>query len=106
MRLSKLRGKVRRETRRGLRNGTMTEYQAKLAYALCDDDDALAELNERVERDVNPWNRADGLVGAGFKEWLANLWDWFKENWPEILAIIMKLAPLLLILEPRDDEDR
>jgi hypothetical protein len=65
----------------------------------------LKTLNEQVEAFVNPWNRADGLTGAGIREWLKNAWDWLKEHWPEILAIILKLAPLLLILEPNNDED-
>jgi hypothetical protein len=82
----------------------MDQEQYDACMAVVKNDEALAKLNEKVEAEVNPWNREDGLVGGSFGEWLANLWDWFKENWPEILAIIMKLAPLLLILEPARED--
>jgi len=103
MNLSKLRGKVKRHSRRSLRRGDITEYQHRLVMAVCADEDALDQLNEQIEAEINPWSRPDGLVGAGFKEWLSNAWDWVKEHWPEILALILKLAPLLLILDEEDD---
>lgn len=99
MKLKKLRKKVRRQARREHRRGKMTDGELRTALAVSNDDVALARLNERVEREVNPWNRGDGLKGD-WKTILSNIWDWFVENWPKILEIIMTIAPLLL-LEPR-----
>jgi len=81
----------------------MTEYQRDVCKALAEDEVQLRKFNERIERDVNPWNRADGLIGMDWKEWLQNLWDWFLANWPAILEIILTIAPLLL-LEPRRED--
>lgn len=76
------------------------EYNACLV--LSDDAVELAKFNDRIEAQINPWNRTDGLVGADTKTWLANLWDWFKANWPAILKMILTIAPLFL--EPRHNE--
>lgn len=103
MNLNVLARKVRREARRDRRRGVISREEYEACYAVTEDWDALEQLNRRVEAEVNPWNQ-NGLVGADWREWLANLWDWFKENWPEILRIILTIAPLLL-LEP-EDEDR
>ena len=100
MKLEKLRRKTIRQALRERRAGRMTDEEMRAVEVVVNDPKALAELNERVERDVNPWNRADGLIGVDWKTWLANLWDWFVENWPTILRIIMTIAPLLL-LEPK-----
>ena len=68
----------------------------------------LQMLNDRIEAEVNPWNQ-QGLIrgdrkGWDWQTWLANAWDWFVANWPEILKIIITIAPLLL--EPRKDANR
>lgn len=103
MRLSKLRKKTIRQAMRERRAGRMTDEQMAAVDAVVNDPVKLAELNERVEKDVNPWNRADGLIGADWREWLANVWDWFVENWPTILKIIITIAPLLLLEPERED---
>lgn len=81
----------------------MTQEQYKACVAVCEDEAALIELNERVEKDVNPWKRADGLIGMDWKSFWANVWDWFVENWPKILEIILTIAPLLLLEPQRED---
>ena len=103
MQLNKLARKVRREARRGRRRGVMTREEYQACLAVSEDWDALEQLNRRVEAEVNPWNQ-NGLIGVDWREWLSNLWVWFKENWPAILEIILTIAPLLL-LEPNYDED-
>ena len=103
MRLSKLRKKTLKQAKRERRRGSLTQEQYRACIAVVEDHAALVELNERVERDVNPWNRADGLIGADWSTWLSNLWDWFVENWPAILKVIMTIAPLLL-LEPQNED--
>ena len=104
MKLSKLRRKVERTARRARRNGSMDGDQFEACMAVAENPELLAQLNEHVETEVNPWKREDGLIGASWSEWWANVVDWFKENWEAILAIILKLAPLLLILETPDED--
>lgn len=98
MKLERLRNKTLRQARRELRAGRMTQDEMAKVEAVVANPVTLAELNLRVERDVNPWNRADGLTG-GLKDVLTNVWDWFVKNWPAILKIIITIAPLLL--EPK-----
>lgn len=103
MRLAKLRKKTLRQARRERNAGRMTQEQYQSCVAVANDEHALAELNMRVERDVNPWNRADGLTGLDWKTFWATVWDWFVENWPAILKIILTIAPLLLLEPQRED---
>lgn len=103
MKLSKLRRKLRNQARREYAAGNLDTVEFGKCMAVAGNDVALAELNETIERDVNPWNRADGLIGADWKTWLANVWDWFVANWPTILKIIITIAPLL-ILEPKHED--
>lgn len=102
MRLSKLRRKVWQQARLGLLNNTMTEREYDSAMVVARDDTLLAKLNGRIESEVNPWNRSDGLIGADWSEIWANLVDWFKANWPTILRIILTIV---LLLEPNKDEN-
>jgi hypothetical protein len=80
----------------------MTEREHDSAMAVARDGTLLAKLNNRIEAEVNPWNRADGLIGADWSEIWANLRDWFKANWPTILRIILTIV---LIMETNKDED-
>jgi len=104
MRLKRLRKKIRRQAKRELRAGRITQQQADHCLAVANASDAvLQRVNTRIENEINPWNRPDGLVGAGWKDWLSNAWDWFVANWPKILNIIMTVAPLLLMEADRED---
>jgi hypothetical protein len=99
-----LRRKIRRQVKRELRAGRITQQQADHCMAIADADNAtLRKINDRIENEVNPWKRADGLIGASWKGWLANAWDWFAANWPKILDIILTIAPLLLLEPKRED---
>ena len=103
MRLKKLRKRIRRQVKREVRAGRMSQREAYRCEAVAANDAALQKLNERIENEINPWNRADGLIGAGWKGWLTNVWDWFVANWPKILNIILTIAPLLLLEPKRED---
>jgi hypothetical protein len=104
MRLKKLRKKIRRQAKRELRAGRITQQQADHCLYVADANDTiLRKLNSRIENEVNPWNRADGLIGASWKDWFSNAWDWFVTNWPKILNIILTIAPLLLMETERED---
>lgn len=103
MKIKRLRKKTLRQARREKRRGRLTDEQYQHILDVCEDEKSLAELNDRIENEVNPWNRADGLIGAPNKSFWSNVWDWFVANWPKILNIIMTIAPLLL-LEPRNED--
>lgn len=104
MRRAKLRRKVRQQARREFRRGAMTQDQFKSAMAVAASNEALDELQQRIdEAGLDPWKNPDRLIGADWRSFFSNLWDWFVENWPAILALIMKIAPLLL-LEPKHED--
>ncbi len=103
MKLSKLRRKLKRQAQSEYAKGALSPVEYRACLALADNEVELSKFNDRIEKEVNPWNRADGLIGADWKTWLANLWDWFVENWPTILRIIMTIAPLLLLEPKRED---
>jgi hypothetical protein len=103
MRLNKLRRKILRQVTRELAAERMTKAQADSAWAVCEDKEKLAELNERIEAEVNPWRSRRSIIGMKGGDVLANLIDWFKENWATILRLILTLIPIFL--EPKHDED-
>jgi len=97
MRLATLRRRTLRQARRENRRGNLTDQDLRTVVAVCNDEASLAELNARVERDVNPWNNAERLYGADWRGIFKNIWDWFVENWSAILKIILTIAPLLIL---------
>ena len=103
MRLKTLRRRTLRQARRELLRDSMSLDQYKQVVKVCDDNTTLAILNIRVEREVNPWNYPSDLYGADWRTIFKNIWDWFVENWPAILRIILTIAPLL-ILEDGDED--
>ena len=104
MNLNKLRRKIRRQAKRELRAGRNTQQQADHCLVIAGaHNEVLRKLNSRIENEVNPWNRANGLIGADWKGWLTNVWDWFVANWPKILNIILTISPLLLLEPERED---
>jgi hypothetical protein len=102
MRIKKLRRKVRQQARLGLLTGKMSERDYDAAIWVANSDTLLNKLNDRIEAEVNPWKRADGLIGTDWNVIWANLIDWFKANWPTILRIILTIV---LIMETNKDED-
>ena len=104
MKLPKLRRKLRKQAKSEYRKGNIDREKYLLCLDLSNYDAALAQFNNKIEKEVNPWNRADGLIGASWSEWFANLWDWFVANWPTILKIIITIAPLLLLEPQRDNQ--
>lgn len=100
----RLRRKVRRQARREYRKGNMTREQYGAAMAVAASDEALVELQKRIdEQQLDPWKNPQRLIGVDWKEFFANLWDWFVENWPKILEIILTIAPLLLLESRYED---
>ena len=96
MRLKALRRRTLRQARRELRRDNLTLDDYAHIITVCDDNDSLMELNERIEKEVNPWNEPNRLYGADWPTIFRNVWDWLVENWPAILKIILTIVPLLL----------
>jgi hypothetical protein len=103
MRLPKLRRKLRAQAKSEYAKGNIALAEYNACIALSENEVELAKFNAKIEAEVNPWNRTEGLVGADPKTWLANLWDWFVANWPAILKIIMTFLPLLMLEPKRND---
>lgn len=105
MRARKLRRKVRNQARREYRRGNITREAYGHAIAVSNNNQALAELQSRIDSaGLDPWKNPERLYGADWGAFFRNIWDWFVENWPTILEMILTIAPLFL-LEP-EYEDR
>ena len=92
--------KLRRQARRLHRRGDLSQRDYETCMAAANSEAALTEINLQIKlAGLNPWETPEGLSGVGWKDIFKRLWDWFKENWPAILAIIIKFAPLLLLAE-------
>ena len=102
MNLNKLRRKIRRQAKRELHAGRITQQQAAQCEGVAADYYLLKALNKEIEPQVPPVYYAD-FARMGWKERLASIWDSFVANWPAILKIILRLAPLLLLEPKRED---
>jgi hypothetical protein len=95
--LRKLQRKLRRTARRELRQGFLNPWEYESALEVAKDSQALQELSNQIETEgLNPWQNPKRFYGAGFGSVFSNFWDWFLENWPEILEIVLKIAPMFL----------
>jgi len=94
--------KVRRQLSRARRNEEISDSAYAKAYESTFSSAAMSELNSKISTaQLNPWEHRGVLMTSlkGFD--FSNIWDWFQENWPEILRMLMLILPLLL-----DDGDR
>lgn len=97
MNLNKLRRKLRRTARRELRQGVLTREEYQTATSIAKDNRALKELSNQIETvGLNPWENPKQFYSNGFGAIFGNFWDWFLENWPEILEMILTIAPMFL----------
>jgi hypothetical protein len=99
MKLSKLRRKIKRYARYDyFINRTMTRGEYAKVMIVADNDASLVMLLVRIdEAKLDPWKHPSRLISGDGTSFFANLWDWFLENWPTILRIILTIAPLLLM---------
>ena len=92
--------KIRKQARRTHRRGDISLHEYQTCMAAANSEKSLTEINTQIKlAGLNPWENPEGLVGAGIGDFFRKLWDWFVENWPEILALIMKIAPLLILAD-------
>lgn len=98
----KLARRARRQAKREYRAGRIDRDRYEHVLKACRDEDTLTEWNARIKSaQLNPWDHQGVLFASlsGFD--FSNIWDWFAENWDEILQILLTVLPLLLL----EDED-
>ncbi|MHC4702591.1 MAG: hypothetical protein ACYTFQ_18670 [Planctomycetota bacterium] len=88
--------KAKRVARRAFWRGQITREEYEHVKEAVQDPELVRWWQADVERNLQaPWR--DGEFD------FAAIWEWFKENWPTILKILLTIAPLLL--EPAPDEE-
>lgn len=91
--------KVRRVARRQYRWGKITYEEYRKVLNASRDREIVAKWQAEVEKQyIVPWK-----VSTGFLDFSA-IWDWFIENWPTILRILLTILPLI-ILAPEEEEE-
>ena len=93
--------KLRRVARRQRRHGKIDRKTYQKIVDGSRDPITVAEWKAAVERGVSgaPWTLKTGM---DWREMLTAIWDWFLENWPTILKIILSL---LVFIEPPPQSD-
>jgi len=92
-----------RRIKRQARRAQVNSKEWKAVNDVCDNPAKLALLQAKIRTArLNPWQGPDKLSGMDWKDILSNLWDYIKANWPEILRLILTIAPLLL--EPKHED--
>jgi hypothetical protein len=90
--------KAKRVARRQYWHGNITREEYLHIKEACKDPEMVARWRAGVERSHRtPWRE-------GRFDWSA-IWDWFIENWPTILKVLLTLAPLMLEPGPDPDEE-
>lgn len=90
--------KARRQARREYSAGRINKETYQHIMEASRDDQTLEEWNQRIySAQLNPWDHTGVLYGSlkGF-DW-SNIWDWFAENWDEILKILLTILPLFIL---------
>jgi methionine synthase II (cobalamin-independent) len=88
--------KARRVARRQYRRGKITFEEYRKVREASRDPVMVAKWEAEVERQLGaPW-KAKGAI-----DW-ASIWEWFLENWPTILKILLTL---LVFIEPNPMEE-
>jgi hypothetical protein len=85
--------KARRVARRQYWRGKMTRAEYEQVKEACKDPEMVARWQAEVEQSYHtPWREGRFDMGV--------IWEWFKENWPAILKVLLTLAPLMLETGP------
>jgi hypothetical protein len=89
--------KARRQLRRAFRSGDIDKRTYARSMEATYNDAVLTEWNARISSaQLNPWEH-QGLLMQSLKGFdFSVIWDWFAENWDEILRILLALLPLFL----------
>lgn len=88
--------KARRVARRQRRRGKITRDEYNTVVEASRDPEKVAEWEAEVRKQLGaPWE-TQGRID------LSAIWDWFIENWPTILKILLTL--LAFVEEPKTEE--
>jgi hypothetical protein len=92
--------KARRVARRQYRHGLISSEEYQQVREASRDPEIVARWEAEVERQLGaPWK-----LRTGWFDWSA-IWEWFIENWPTILRILLTLLPLILAERQPAEED-
>jgi hypothetical protein len=91
--------KLRRVARRQWRHGKLDRETYQKIVNGSRNPSTVVKWKRAVENGVSnaPW-----VQKAGVNEIFTTIWDWFLENWPQILEIILTL---LVFIEPPPQSD-
>jgi hypothetical protein len=104
-RLRKLQRRTMKQARRELSKGNLGYTDYVKVLDVVGTESGVRQLDAKIrEARLNPYEGGDMLVGLDWKSVFANLWDWFKANWPAILKFILTIAPLLLLEQQRNED--
>ena len=92
---AQLERKARRQLRRSYLTGRVDSAMYDKISKQLSNQKFLTRLNADTVH-LNPWE-TPGLMTTKLKQFdFSTIWDWFAENWDEILRIILTLLPLFL----------
>lgn len=92
---AQLERKARRQLRRSYLTGRIDEATYDKAIKGLKNQDLMSKWNAKITH-LNPWE-TPGLLTSKVKQFdFSTIWDWFAENWDEILRILLTLLPLFL----------
>ena len=77
---------TKRIARRQLRWGNITEIDYHKVIQLCNNPEKFEQYYQKMSTQPNPWQ---GKILTGI-DWVG-IWEWFIENWPAILKIILTI---------------
>lgn len=93
MNTRRLARKARRQARRDWWSNRITDQEFFTVMEACKDEEVLQRWLEEIDSQLN----MKVLYGGGWSDFFRNLWDWFANNWDEILEILLRLLPLILM---------
>ena len=96
MKLGRLKRKLRRQAKKGVRAGTLSKETYRAALKVAADDTALRALRDKIE-DAHAEDLK--LATGPILDFIKNIWEWLQKNWPSVFNFVLQVAPLLLLDE-------
>lgn len=93
MNTRRLARKARRQAIISHFNGEITDIECEAVLNATKDKEILQRWAEEIDKQLT----TKRLYGSGWKSFFRNVWDWFKNNWEDILKILFQLLPLILM---------
>lgn len=95
--------KVRRVARRQWRRGKLDRETYRKIVQGSRNPDLVAKWQVAIENGVSgaPWIQK---TGSDWREMLTEIWEWFLENWPEIMEILLTM--LIFVKPPPTSKEK